>query len=49
MNSSNSARSRVYWYFMDGNQEMQEITLDLESVNHLVYSETEIKGHKKVI
>lgn len=38
----------VYWYFMDGNLSREEMTRNLESMKHLVYSEIKVSGNKKI-
>lgn len=47
LNPSNSAKPGVYWYFMDGNQDKDEMTADLESmkevgIEHVLFLEVNV-------
>ncbi|MFV0592157.1 MAG: glycosyl hydrolase [Draconibacterium sp.] len=47
LNPPNSAKPGVYWYFMDGNQDKQEMTADLESmkrvgIEHVLFLEVNV-------
>lgn len=47
LNPSNSAKPGVYWYFMDGNQDKDEMTADLESmkkvgIGHVLFLEVNV-------
>lgn len=47
LNPSNSAKPGVYWYFMDGNMDKDEMTADLESmkdvgIGHVIFLEVNV-------